>query len=351
MEEVDDSRKLISIRWLVRYVNGVLYVVRNHVARRIGLGAPPAMNTGEDAPMPRHRLEARWWQTVRWFHGQAPRSKLQDKLFTIIFGTNTYLGQLFDLLLLLAISFSVLLFMLESIPTYYSAAPTFFITSEWLLTLVFSAEYAARLYCSKLPERYMKSFYGMVDLLSTLPLYLELLFPGMHYLLVLRTFRFLRIFRILKLSHFLRERDAMIQALRASLYKIGYFLLLMLLLVSVIGTFMYIVESSDPTSGFVSIPKSIYWSIVTLTTVGYGDISPVTSLGQFLASVIMLLGYSIIAVPTGIVTAEMANQTRHRGTEKPNAPVQVSRKCKHCGKEQHAPEASFCDRCGTRLDL
>lgn len=351
MEEQNNTRKLISIRWLLRSLNHLLYVVRNRVGARIGLGAPPEVAAGEEPPVARHRLEARWWKTILWFHGKAPRSKMQDKLFTIIFGTNTYLGQLFDLILLLAIVFSVLLFMLESIPTYYSAAPTFFITSEWFLTLIFTLEYAVRLYCSKLPEKYMKSFYGMVDLLSTLPLYLELVLPGMHYLLVLRIFRLLRVFRILKLFHFLHERDTLLRALKSSLYKIGYFLFLMLLLVSVIGTLMYLVESSDPTSGFVSIPKSIYWSIVTLTTVGYGDISPVTSTGQFLASVIMLLGYSIIAVPTGIVTAEMAHQTQQSHREKPSEPIEVSRKCKNCGNEHHAPGASFCDRCGTPLDL
>lgn len=186
----------------------------------------------------------------------------------------------------------------------------------------------------------------MVDLLSTVPLYVELVLPGMRFLLVLRVLRLLRVFRIFKLFRFIRERDELLRALRASFYRISYFLFLMVLLVCIIGTLMFIVEGHAPQSGFTSIPRSIYWTIVTITTVGYGDISPVTGLGRFLASVIMLLGYGIIAVPTGIVTSEVvASRRGQRSQASPTKGV-----CPRCGQRRHRADARYCDRCGERLE-
>lgn len=310
----------------------------------MGLAKPP---TAEEPPRtPRNRFEGFWWNLQDWFHGRKPKNSLQIKLQRIIFGTDTFAGRTFDLLLLAAIVLSVLIFMLESVERYYAAAPLLFKTAEWVFTIAFTIEYALRLYSAQSPAHYMKSFYGVVDLLSTLPLYIELIFPGMHFLLALRLLRLLRIFRILKLFHFIRERDRLLRALRASFHRIAYFLFLMVILTSVIGTIMFLVESSDPQSSFVSIPKSIYWSIVTLTTVGYGDISPVTNFGQVLASIIMLLGYAIIAVPTGIVTAELT-----RGRREKTKPPTLTKKCKTCGSEKHATHAKFCDKCGTSLDF
>lgn len=316
--------------------------VRNRIAAFIGLGDPGF--DGAVPRVPRSVWEFAWWEFLWWWQGRRARSARQDGLDRLLFGTNVT-SRAFDFFLILAIAVSVLLFMLESVEAIKNLAPWLFHTLDWVLTIFFTLEFSLRLFCAREPRRYVRSFYGMVDLLSTIPLYVELVLPGMRFLLVLRVLRLLRVFRIFKLFRFIRERDELIRALRASFYRISYFLFLMVLLVCIIGTVMFIVERRDPQSGFTSIPRSIYWTIVTITTVGYGDISPVTGLGRFLASVIMLLGYGIIAVPTGIVTSEVIASRRGRsGKSDPTRRV-----CPRCGQRRHRVEARYCDRCGEPL--
>lgn len=329
------EKRYFSSRWLHR--------LRNYVGRRIGLGNPEFERAVPRVP--RSVCEHWWWCCVWWWQGRQKSSSRKERLEQLFFGSNA-LSRTFDFFMLLAITVSVLLFMLESVESVYSGAKWLFHIIDWALTIFFTLEFGLRLYCSRLPSRYVKSFYGTVDLLSTIPLYIELIMPGMHYLLVLRVLRLLRVFRIFKLFRFIRERDELNRALRASFYRISYFLFLMVLLVCIIGTVMYIVESGQDDSDFSSIPKSIYWTIVTITTVGYGDISPTTGLGQFLASVIMLLGYGIIAVPTGIVTAEVVGARRGGGAGQPDA---TRRECPRCGQTTHRQHARYCDRCGERL--
>jgi voltage-gated potassium channel len=214
-----------------------------------------------------------------------------------------------------------------------------FDTLEWIFTLLFTIEYLLRLVSVERPLLYATSFLGIIDLLAIVPSYLSIFYAGAESLLVLRALRLLRIFRIFKLTHFLSEIDFLKLAMRNSLKKISIFMLVVLSLVIILGSVMYLVERGQ--NGFISIPDSIYWAIVTITTVGYGDISPVTPLGKFIASFIMFIGYGIIAVPTGIVTTEMAGAIRRRkhGTET----------CPGCGKEGHEPDARFCKYCGTSL--
>lgn len=315
---------------------------RCRVGARCGLGAPGF--DGAVPRVPRSVWEFSWWRFLWWWQGRRARSARQDRLEGLFFGTNVT-SRAFDFFLIISISVSVLLFMLESVEAIHTLAPWLFRAIDWFLTLFFTLEFGLRLFCSREPRRYVRSFYGMVDLLSTLPLYAELVLPGMRFLLVLRVLRLLRVFRIFKLFRFIHERDELMRALRASFYRISYFLFLMVLLVCIIGTVMFIVEGRAPRSGFSSIPRSIYWTIVTITTVGYGDISPVTGLGRFLASVIMLLGYGIIAVPTGIVTSEViASRRGNRGRGDLRRRV-----CPRCGLSRHRAEARYCDRCGEPL--
>jgi voltage-gated potassium channel len=218
---------------------------------------------------------------------------------------------------------------------------TFFLTVEWAFTIVFTLEYLVRLWVVRRPVRYARSFFGVVDLLAFLPSYLELLLAGSHYLMMLRVLRMLRMFRVLKMAHHIGEAGVLLNALRASRAKISVFLFSVMALVCVEGTMMYLLEhQANP--GFSNIPQSIYWAIVTLTTVGYGDISPVTVLGKMMASVIMLTGFAIIAVPTGVVTAELG-RAMSRGGGGPR------RRCNECGWEDHDHRARFCQQCGSRL--
>lgn len=266
------------------------------------------------------------------------RNSLKGRIHNIIFEANTFWGKTFDVVLLVLIVFSIVILMLESVESINNKHRETFEVLEWVLTIVFTIEYVLRLYAVKKPMKYATSFYGVIDLLATLPSYLEIFFAGSHFFLIIRVMRLLRVFRIFKLVRFMDESNTLAYSLRKSWPKISYFLFFILLTVCVIGTVMYLIEGGEPESGFRNIPVSIYWCIVTLTTVGYGDISPITPLGQFLASVIMILGYSIIAVPTGIVTAEIS---RHGKNTDMNTQV-----CQYCSEETHLPDAKYCHQCG-----
>jgi voltage-gated potassium channel len=260
----------------------------------------------------------------------------QRRLFAVAFEDGTRLGRAFDVGLLVAILLSVLAVMLESVEEVRASYATFFGVAEWTFTVLFTAEYVLRLACVKKPLRYAGSFFGVVDLMALAPTYLGLLVFHSHYFLVVRALRLVRVFRILKMGRYVEAGDAIWGALRAARRKISVFLIAVLSIVSVVGTLMYLIEGAA--SGFTSIPTSIYWAIVTLTTVGYGDIAPATAAGKMLASALMIVGYSVIAVPTGIVTAEMG---RARGG--------TTERCAGCGLEGHAGDAHYCRRCGRRL--
>ena len=270
-------------------------------------------------------------------------NKLKQKIFDVIFEANTPYGKLFDITLLFLIMVSVGLVMLESVPAINARYHSTLVTLEWTLTSLFTIEYLLRVYCVKNRWRYIFSFYGIIDLLSILPFYLGLFFPSSKYLSSIRILRLLRIFRIFNLTQFTHRRNVLVIGLKESKDKIIVFLSYVILIVVVIGSIMFMVEHDHPESGFTSIPISIYWAIVTLTTVGYGDISPVTGLGQFLASLVMIIGYGIIAVPTGIVTAEFARKSIKDNT------VNTSRTCKKCNSQLHFDNAKYCHECGTEL--
>ncbi len=263
------------------------------------------------------------------------------KLHEIIYEADTLPGKLFDLVLLIFILASVLLVMLESVASLDEKYHTFFNVAEWVITILFTLEYFGRIIAIKKPSRYIFSFYGIIDLLSTIPKYLSLLFVGTHALVALRALRLLRIFRILKLARYVGASNRLMVALRASRAKIAVFLFFILILSIILGTVMYLVEVNED-SGFTSIPRSIYWAIVTLTTVGYGDIAPVTALGQLIASIIMILGYGIIAIPTGIVSAEFTTSALNVQTNTQN--------CPNCAVEKHRDNAEFCYNCGQVLN-
>lgn len=265
---------------------------------------------------------------------------LRERIRTIIFEADTPAGRLFDLVLLGCILASIAVVIMESVPALHEKYGERFLTIEWIFTILFTIEYLLRIFSTPRPLRYMTSLFGIVDLMSILPAYLGLFFSGGQAFIVIRGLRILRIFRILKLGHLVKESSQLILALRASFNKIAIFLLFILILVTILGGLMYLVEGGS-NAGFSSIPISIYWAIVTLTTVGYGDITPITPLGQLLSAMIMLLGYAIIAVPTGIVTGEMLQQHRH-------SPI-TTRVCKHCTREGHDPDARFCKYCGDAL--
>ncbi len=266
------------------------------------------------------------------------RSPWRLKVHEVIFEADTPAGKWFDVLLIVAILTSVLLVMLDSVSSIQKLHGRFLLTGEWIFTILFTIEYVLRLSSVGRPGAYATSFYGIVDLLAILPTYLSIFFPGAQYLLVIRILRVLRIFRILKLVQYLGEARMLTQALRASLRKIIVFLIAVLTLVTIFGAFIYLVE--DPENGFTSIPKSVYWAIVTLTTVGYGDISPQTVLGQLISSAIMIIGYGIIAVPTGIVTVELAQVFKRKIS---------TQACLECSAEGHDADAKFCKYCGARL--
>lgn len=264
----------------------------------------------------------------------------QEKIHTVVFEADTTAGKLFDIILLIAILLSIVLVMLESVPKYDAKYSWFFKPAEWTLTVLFTIEYIFRIISIKKPMSYILSFYGMIDLLSILPSYISLFTVGSRSFAVIRSIRLLRIFRILKLAHFLKEADHIIKALRNSRYKIFVFLLGVSMIVIIMGTVMYLIEGG-PESGFDSIPRSIYWSVITLTTVGYGDISPVTPLGQAIASIVMMFGYAILAVPTGIVTNEIIKENKGGKIS--------TQACPNCSKEGHDYDATHCKYCGDHL--
>jgi voltage-gated potassium channel len=263
---------------------------------------------------------------------------LRGRLHEVIFEAETPAGRAFDITLIGLIILSVLAVMLESVGEIRGRYGAQLYVVEWAFTLLFTLEYMLRLVSVRRPLRYAASFYGVVDLLAIAPTYLSLLVPGSHYLLVVRILRLLRVFRVLKLAAHLSEADVLMRALRASRRKISVFLLTVLTLVVIIGTLLYVIEGED--NGFTSIPISIYWAVVTLTTVGYGDISPKTPLGQALAALVMITGYGIIAVPTGIVTVEIAQAARKAVS---------TQACPECGAEGHDADAAYCKYCAARL--
>lgn len=264
----------------------------------------------------------------------------REKLHEIIFEAETPEGKLFDVVLLVMIFLSILVLMMESVPLYYANYKYTFITLEWVFTVFFTVEFLLRLYCVYSPKRYISSFFGIVDLLSLLPSYLTYFVPGMQSLMIIRGLRLLRVFRIFKLESFIDQGNIIVRALSQSRNKIIIFSSTIMILVCIFGSIMYLIEH-NVNSNFDSIPRSIYWSIVTITTVGYGDISPSTALGQFVASIIMLLGYVIIAIPTGIVTSAIIMD---KNKEDINTIT-----CHNCAKEGHDPKALYCDRCGHSL--
>ena len=265
----------------------------------------------------------------------------RQKVHEIIFEADTTNGKLFDVILLAAILLSIIGVMLESVDEIDKKYHELIIAFEWGFTILFTIEYFFRIYAVNRPFKYIFSFMGIVDLLAIVPTYLIFIFPAAHSLSVIRAIRLIRIFRIFKLSRYLRGAHTMQIALRSSRPKIVVFLLSVMILVIVLGTLMYIIEGSSDTKGFDNIPNSIYWAIVTLTTVGYGDVFPATVFGKVVASFIMILGYGIIAVPTGIVTAEFSRKRK----EKVNTQV-----CPDCTAEGHEMEAKFCNKCGAELN-
>lgn len=278
------------------------------------------------------KLRQRW---VSFLHNEA----LKEKIYSIVFESDTPKGKLFDIVLIGSIILSILLVILESMHFFPYSAYVVLRVLEYLLTLFFTVEYLARIYCLKQPFKYIFSFFGIVDLLATLPVYLSFFLHGSHYLLVIRAFRLIRIFRIFKLFKFIHEGNLLLRSLWISAPKISIFFFFVLILVTSMGTIMYMIEGTHPDSEFNNIPNSIYWAIVTMTTVGYGDITPVTPVGRFFSAVIMLIGYTIIAVPTGIVSATMVRQ--HKALEK--------RRCPRCHRDGHEPESLYCKYCGARL--
>lgn len=268
-------------------------------------------------------------------------TRWRQRAYRIIFEADTPAGRRFDVVLLWAILISVALVMLDSVQAIHAAYGRWLYLAEWGFTALFTAEYLARLACAPRPWRYARSFFGVVDLLAIVPTYLSLFVAGSQMLLVVRALRMLRVFRVLKLARYVSEAAVLQQALRASGPKIGVFLYTVLTLVAIIGTLMYVIEG--PERGYTSIPTSIYWAIVTLTTVGYGDISPVTPVGRLLASMAMIMGYGIIAVPTGIVTVEIS---RAQASGAPAARV-----CGQCLAEGHDHDARHCKFCGAALSV
>lgn len=264
------------------------------------------------------------------------KGQLKKKIHDVIFQSDTPAGRLFDLILLCIIVLSILSVVAESVSSFKDKYYVYIRTVEWTCTTFFTIEYVLRVYTIDKPRRYIFSFYGFIDLIAFLPTYLTFLFAETHFLVVVRAFRLLRIFRILKLNRFLAEGNILKKALQNSMHKIVVFLTTVLTMVTIMGTLMYLIEG--PTNGFVSIPVSIYWAIVTITTVGYGDVSPQTPLGQFLASILMIMGYGIIAVPTGIVSVEMAK-----------ASELAKQKCPACRASIYEANAHFCANCGVNL--
>ena len=270
-------------------------------------------------------------------------SSWREKLHEVIYEADTPAGKAFDVVLLIIIFLSIIFVMLESVKGLDPWIYEYMYVAEWIITILFSLEYIARVICIQKPTRYIFSFYGLIDFFSTIPLYVSFLLPGSgSALITVRALRLLRVFRILKVSRYIGEGDRLMQALKDSRAKISVFLFAVLILCLIFGTAMYMIEGKE--SGFTNIPVSLYWCIVTLTTVGFGDIAPVTPLGQLLATVIMILGYGIIAVPTGIVSAEYT-----RSTDKDYVHVNTQ-SCRNCGAQRHRDDAKYCHECGEELN-
>ena len=267
--------------------------------------------------------------TFRWRH----------RLHEVIFEADTFGGKAFDLTLIVCIALSIVVVMLDSIQALREQYGSLLYVAEWVFTLLFTIEYALRLLCVGRPLRYAFSFYGIVDFLSIIPTYLSIFIPGTQYLLVIRSLRVLRIFRIFKLAQYVGEARQLTRALHSSRRKIMIFYLTVIHIVVIVGAMMYLIEGRE--SGFTSIPRSIYWAIVTITTVGYGDIAPQTNVGQAVAAFLMITGYAILAVPTGIVTAEWAMQNNQR--------IISTQSCPQCSSEGHDVDAKFCKYCGADM--
>ena len=265
--------------------------------------------------------------------------RIKQKYYEIIFEADTPAGKLFDIFLLAFIVLSIVAVMLESIESVKADFGHLLVVIEWIITIIFTLEYIFRIWVVRKPWRYITSFYGIIDLLAILPTFIGLFISGAAGLLVIRALRLLRVFRILKVNRYTHAGIALKEALQASMTKISVFLFTVMMMVIIIGTTMYLIEGKD--HGFTDIPTSIYWAIVTLTTVGYGDILPQTATGQILASFVMILGYGIIAVPTGIVTAEVLTAKKSKSTHI----------CPECLHEDHGKTAKFCDHCGSELHL
>lgn len=265
--------------------------------------------------------------------------KLKERLHQVIFEADTRAGKIFDLALIALISTNVIIVIIETVPYLHLNYYDFFYAIEWFFTIIFTIEYILRIYSLKKSSGYIFSFYGIIDLLSILPLYLSFIFSGTAALMNIRVLRLLRLFRILKIVKFINEGNKLQRALKSSRNKIAIFLYAVLLMCIIIGSLMYLIEG--PENGFTSIPISIYWAIVTLTTVGYGDVAPLTDLGRFLAAFTMLLGYGILAVPTGIVTSEISRQNFSRTN---------TQHCQNCSESKHADGAKFCHHCGLSLE-
>ncbi len=270
-------------------------------------------------------------------HEAPPLTGWRRRCHEIIFESDTSIGKAFDVVLILLIVGSVVAVMLESVRSVRTEYGTLLYALEWVFTLLFTVEYGLRLSSVGRPRSYALSFFGIIDLLAIIPTYLSIFIPGTQYLLVIRLLRILRVFRVLKLVQYLREAEQLLRALRATRRKIIVFVVAVLTLVVILGSMMYFIEGEE--NGFTSIPRGVYWAVVTLTTVGYGDISPRTDLGQVLASLVMIMGYGILAVPTGIVTAELTRT--YKGVS--------GQACSQCSAEGHDPDAVFCKYCGARL--
>lgn len=271
---------------------------------------------------------------------QPNKNNWKNKLHDIIYEADTPAGKWFDIILIVAILISIILVTLESVESVDKEYHDFLNSAEWVITILFSIEYILRIITIKKPSRYILSFYGIIDFLATIPKYLSLIFIGTHALVALRALRLLRVFRILKLTRYLGASGSLISALKASRVKIFVFLFSVLVITIILGTVMYLIEG--PENGFTNIPHSMYWAIVTLTTVGYGDLAPHTPLGQFIASLVMILGYGIIAVPTGIVTSELTRADAKVPTN--------TQHCSNCGADLHYDDAQFCHKCGKKLN-
>ncbi len=262
--------------------------------------------------------------------------KWKKKLHEVIFEADTTAGKAFDIALLIFIVLSVIVVLIDSVPTINQQYGVQLYYLEWFFTIIFTIEYILRIISTQQPSKYIFSFYGIIDLLAIIPTYLSIVVAGSHFLLVIRILRLLRVFRVLKLARFIGASTSLTTALKRSKHKIIVFLEVVLALVVIMGSIMYLIEG--PANGFTSIPRSIYWAIVTLTTVGYGDITPHTVPGQMLASIIMIIGYAIIAVPTGIITSEISRAT--------NTNTQV---CSNCNADNHDDDAKYCKYCGEKL--